>query len=518
MRYSDRHLYKNAYYREQNPATANITQISTDDPDIQAFLKCLARTKAGSQTGISARASRTASEEEGEPVRRAPEQRSPVEKSDDTLAHLGSSLPAALKSAGLELDPSSRMPTLTLKNGFIKLEIGKKNQEVTISIRHGHSFKVPADTELVVDAVLAEIARCFPEKFDLPAFVNRLKAAYSALPGSERGSLSLDEVRRKLRNPAMPGDEFAAALAAVIDERPPEAAGMKLDHTRDIETGFLLPGFEDRGYFGGITFESASQVAPVPVEKSVSDAVARVVSAGGSKEKTPAPASNTREANYRRLMEELEKQTYQDGVSIAAAYLRGMNRSPLPPDPEDLEPILANRAELASLARSVDTRILSGGVSGGKLLDKISILLENMLEELLIPNVNPFDARDGGLAMRKQVVQGTKAALGSGAKQAPLFDLANIFFEIPVEGDTYLDRARLAAKDLNTLLEGQGKTYAGQKLANFDPGNSDLRGLPAVLTDVAYNLGFASIKLFGEQRDDGAHHVERVSKVLNALV
>ena len=217
-------------------------------------------------------------------------------------------------------------------------------------------------------------------------------------------------------------------------------------------------------------------------------------------------------------MGELEKQTYQDGVSIAAAYLRGMNRSPLPQDPEDLEPILANRAELESLARSVDVQILSGGVSGRKLLDKISILLDEMLEEILISNVNPFDARDGGLAMRKQVAQGVKAALGPGSTHTPPFDLANIFFEIPVEGDTYLDLARLAAKDLNTLLEGQGKTYAGRKLANLDLGTSDLRGLPAVLTDVAYNLGFASIKLFGEQRDDGAHHVERVSKVLNALV
>ena len=351
--------------------------------------------------------------------------------------------------------------------------------------------------------------------------MNRLKAAYSALPGSERGSLSLDEVRRKLRNPAMPGDEFAAALAAVIDERPPEAAGMKLDHTRDIETGFLLPGFEDRGYFGGIIFESASQVAPVPVEKIVSDAVARAASAGGSKEKTPAPASNTREADYSSLMKELEKQTYQDGVSIAAAYLRGINAYTMLEDPEQSR---TNRAELASLARSVDAQILrdaqilSGGVSGGKLLDKISILLENMLAELLDSNVNPFSARDGGQAMKKQIAQGVKAALGSGAKQAPLFDLANIFFEIPVEGDTYLDRARLAAKDLNTLLEGQGKTYAGIKLANLDLGDGDLTGLPAVLADVAYKLGFASINLFGQYRDEGEPYVERVSKVLNALV
>jgi len=160
------------------------------------------------------------------------------------------------------------MPTLTLKKGFIKLEIDNKNREVTISVRHGRSFKVAADTALIVDAVLAEIARCFPKKIDLPAFVNRLKAAYSALLGSNKiAALPLDKVRRELRNPALPGDEFAAALAAVVREQPPEAEGMKLDHTRDIETGFLLPGFEDRGYFGGITFESARQVAPAPVEK-----------------------------------------------------------------------------------------------------------------------------------------------------------------------------------------------------------------------------------------------------------
>ncbi len=678
MRYSDRHLYKNAYYREQNPATASIKQISTDDPDIQAFLKFMARSKDGSQTGVSARASRTASDEEGEPVRRAPEQKvatgglsvealrnalgrllqdeglplpsfrddgdrwdvfrmtyrnlsegaeatillvdeklrtlsrpsarqlyealsqersaldvavSAVEsrilsevqsapnqtmtwpelqkwaaaqrpqvatttlmhfltklmrgeipswrgnisppdlsqqkyavnipkgnhethrlfsftakqvapapasqETDDTFAHLGASLPAALKSAGLELDPSSRMPTLTLKKGFIKLEIDNKNREVTISVRHGRSFKVAADTEIIVDAVLAEIARCFPKKIDLPAFVNRLKAAYSALLGSNKiAALPLDKVRRELRNPALPGDAFAAALAAVVREQPPEAEGMKLDHTRDIETGFLLPGLEDRGYFGGITFESARQAAPAPA----------------AKEKTPAPASQ--EANYSSLMGELERQTYQDGVSIATAYLRGINAYTMLDDPEQSR---ANRAELAHLARSVDTQIVRGGVSGRKLIDKISILLDNMLEEIVDSNVNPFSARDGGLAMRKHVAQGVKAALGPGSKQTPPFDLANIISEIPVEGDTYLDRARLAAKSLATLLEGRGKTYAGRRLATLDLGNSDLTGLPAVLAEIAYNLGFASIYLFGQGRNEGEIYVERVSKVLNSL-
>ena len=179
-----------------------------------------------------------------------------AERADDALAGLGTALPSALTSVGLELDASSRIPTFTLSKGFFKLEINKKSRVATISVRHGHSFTVAADVELIVPAILAENARCFPNQFDLPAFVSRLQASYSTLLNSDKcGAMPLDKVRREFRNPEMKGDEFAAALAAVIREHPPEAAGMKLDHTKSIETGFLLPGFEDRGYFGQITFE-----------------------------------------------------------------------------------------------------------------------------------------------------------------------------------------------------------------------------------------------------------------------
>ena len=510
MRYSDRHLYKNAYYREQNPATANIKQISTDDPDIQAFLKCLARTKAGSQTGISARASRTASEEEGEPVRAA----------------APASAPAAAASAPYNID--------TLRNGLARLLVGQ-DWSVTHSdagdlfgplkityVKYGPNYQgntggatiTIGATIAVGDENLQTLSD--PSALELYDALMQQRTALEAAIKAD-GPRILNWGKRDNRPNIY--DKTVPRWPDIKDwagkQKPRVAISTILYLFYKLKKG------EIPSWRLAITPPDLSEQKDSVFVPGINLKIHRLVFMQEA-EPAPkaAPASNTREADYSSLMKELEKQTYQDGVSIAAAYLRGMNTYPMPEDPEDedLQQSRANRAELASLARSVDAQILSGGVSGGKLLDKISSLLENMLAELLDSNVNPFSARDGGLAMRKQVVQGTKAALGSGAKQAPLFDLANIFFEIPVEGDTYLDRARLAAKDLNTLLEGRGKTYAGQKLANLDLGNSDLTGLPAVLADVAYKLGFASINLFGQGREEGEPYVERVSKVLNALV
>lgn len=178
-----------------------------------------------------------------------------AERADDALSELSSSLPAALESAGLVLDPLSRFPSFKLRRGFFEIKINKPKLEAQVVVRHGPTMKIAADLELVITAVLSEEARCFGSPVELPAFLSRLRAAYSSALGSEKPRpLSLDDIRQALKDPEMPRDEFAVALAAVLAEQPTEADGMNLDHTKAIETGFLLPGFEDRGYFGHISF------------------------------------------------------------------------------------------------------------------------------------------------------------------------------------------------------------------------------------------------------------------------
>lgn len=182
---------------------------------------------------------------------------SAVERAAESLSELSSALPAALESAGLTLDPSSRFPLFKLRNGFFEVMISEPMYEARITVRHGTTPKVAADVNIIVDAMVAQDTRCFGAVLDPAVFVARLRAAYAlALEADKPRPLPLEDVRQAIAEPTPPRDEFAVALAAVMRDRPAEAIGMNLDHTRTIDTGFLLPGFEDRGYYGHISFTS----------------------------------------------------------------------------------------------------------------------------------------------------------------------------------------------------------------------------------------------------------------------
>jgi len=177
--------------------------------------------------------------------------------SDEALGELSSSLPVALLAEGLHLDPSSRFPSFKLRNGFLEVRVVKAKREAHIIVRHGATVKVPADLERILEAVRVEDARCFSSTPDLEGFVSKLRASYVVILGADKPrAMPIEDVRRTMEKPAPPRDEFAVLLAAVLREQPRSAIGMTLDHTKSIESGFLLPGFEDRGYFGHITFTS----------------------------------------------------------------------------------------------------------------------------------------------------------------------------------------------------------------------------------------------------------------------
>lgn len=176
---------------------------------------------------------------------------------DESLGELSSTLPAALDSAGLKPDPSSRFPVFKLRNGFFEVKINRSKYEAQISVRHGNTLKVAADLNIIADAVARENARCFGSPPTPAEFAARLRGAYALALGADKPRpLPLEEVRRAIAEPLPPRDEFAVALAGLLRDQPIEANGMNLDHTKSIDTGFLLPGFEDRGYFGQISFTS----------------------------------------------------------------------------------------------------------------------------------------------------------------------------------------------------------------------------------------------------------------------
>ena len=180
---------------------------------------------------------------------------SAVEQADESLSELSSSLPAAFHAMGLPPDQSYRFPIFKLRNGFFEVRINKPRFEAQIRVRHGNTLKVAADLAIIVEATTAEDVRCFGSPPTSSEFSARLRTAYAAVTGPDKASaVPLEDVRLAIAEPVPARDEFAIALASVLHEKPSEAIGMNLDHTRSTDTGFLLPGFEDRGYFGHISF------------------------------------------------------------------------------------------------------------------------------------------------------------------------------------------------------------------------------------------------------------------------
>lgn len=178
-------------------------------------------------------------------------------EAEESISGLSSALPEALEARNHPVEPGSRFPSFRIRNGFFEIKIVRAKFEAQIIVRHGATIKVAADLDVAVDAVVAEINRCFGTPADPQGFVAGLRDAYNTALGTDNPrALPLEEVRGQFAEPRPPRDEFAVSLAAVLRDNPSGAEGMALDHTKSIDTGFLLPGFEDRGYFGHITFNA----------------------------------------------------------------------------------------------------------------------------------------------------------------------------------------------------------------------------------------------------------------------
>lgn len=179
---------------------------------------------------------------------------------DEIISDLARSLPAALDARGIALDPSSRSPKFTVEQSFIVATIDRKARQATVQTRGGKKERVAVDADLLADHIAASWRRCFERTTDLAAVARRVRDAWQSLAQPGRPRVAMPALLAALgeRDKQFAADEFAVDLARLVNSGPgsvPEAASLHLDHTKNDAEGLLLPGLEQRGYFGYISFD-----------------------------------------------------------------------------------------------------------------------------------------------------------------------------------------------------------------------------------------------------------------------
>ena len=176
--------------------------------------------------------------------------------------------PKAVQQAGLDIDESSRHPTYTFKQGFIRVEVDDRALAATVRPRDGKPNRIGMDVDAVVDLVASEVSRLFARKFDASdqgSFLKRLHTAYQAVIKHEKrqygDELPLRRVTNRLskNQKTFSADEFNVNLAELLRAGQPEFNGHRLhvSQTRNTPQGMLLHGFEQGGYVGFISFKEA---------------------------------------------------------------------------------------------------------------------------------------------------------------------------------------------------------------------------------------------------------------------
>jgi hypothetical protein len=178
-------------------------------------------------------------------------------KARDAIAALPRTLIAEL---GDEVpDPESRAPRFVFRRSFLTVEINRTKFEATASTRAGKPVKLDADAAKLAEHVRAELARCFDRQIDLDDFARRLREGYEKTDAGRRSEPArIREVVAQLGD-EVPLDEFSVDLSRLLasaEGAVQDAAGLKLDHTKDTDRGLLLPGLEDRGYFGSMFYST----------------------------------------------------------------------------------------------------------------------------------------------------------------------------------------------------------------------------------------------------------------------
>lgn len=178
---------------------------------------------------------------------------------DEIIGELPRSLPAALEARGITLDASSRSPKFTVERSFVVATIDRKGRQAIVQTRGGKKERVAVDADVLADHIAASWQRCFERTTDLAAVARRVRDAWTTLakPGKPRVSVPALLAELGAHDKQFALDEFAVDLSRLVSSGPgsvPEAASLRLDHTKNDAEGLLLPGLEQRGYFGYVSF------------------------------------------------------------------------------------------------------------------------------------------------------------------------------------------------------------------------------------------------------------------------
>ncbi|MEU4608701.1 hypothetical protein AB0F43_37420 [Kribbella sp. NPDC023972] len=185
---------------------------------------------------------------------------------DEIMADLPRTFPSELDALDVALDPSSRHPKYTVERQFITIQVDEKKRQAIVQTRGAKKEgakkeKVAVDPAVLAQHVADEWKRCFARETDLPQFAERLRAAVAKKARGVGARLPIKELIEELRvtDKGFAVDEFAVDLARLVASGADvvvEARGLRLDHTKNDADGVLLPGLEDRGYYGYVSFDA----------------------------------------------------------------------------------------------------------------------------------------------------------------------------------------------------------------------------------------------------------------------
>jgi hypothetical protein len=189
------------------------------------------------------------------------------ERTQSSVGRIAREFPPAARDAGIQIDSTSRHPTYTFHQGFVRLEMDERNFTAKVAPRDGNPIDFGLDVSLVVEIIRSEHARLFERQIDPQAFLRSLHTAYTAVLRAE-GRSEGDEIplRRVTNRMAknlnrFAADEFNIDLSLLVQrgELVVDGKRVHLNHTRDQRQGMLLHGLESGGYVGFISFKTEKE-------------------------------------------------------------------------------------------------------------------------------------------------------------------------------------------------------------------------------------------------------------------
>jgi hypothetical protein len=189
------------------------------------------------------------------------------DRARSTASSIAREFPTAVRDAGIQIDTTSRHPTYTFHQGFLRLEMDERNFTAKLVPRDGDEIVVGLDLGLVVETIRSEHTRLFQREVDTQSFLRSLYTAYAAVLRAENrpdgDEVPLRRVTNRLAKNLnrFAADEFNVDLSRLVQKGDLLVDGKRvhLNHTRDRRQGMLLNGLESGGYVGFISFKTEKQ-------------------------------------------------------------------------------------------------------------------------------------------------------------------------------------------------------------------------------------------------------------------